>query len=106
MILNDKEKEQFVQYLKKQYTENSQLIERNEFPFWAQNDKQREDFINYTKKLKDDYEAIEKGDKFEISLSSLNFGGDNAWWGIIGLAIIAAAVGGFNGGNPENNNLS
>lgn len=101
MKLNEKEKEEFVKYLKKQYKENSELIERNEFPLCLDDDKKREDFIAYTQKLKEDYEAIERGEEFEISLP-FNFKGDNAWFGILGLAIIAGLMGGFNSNSLDN----
>lgn len=101
MKLNEQEKEEFVKILKKQYKENIELIERNEFPSWLQDEKQREDFISYTQKIKEDYEAIESGKEFEICLPKIDFTGENAWWGILGLALVAGLFGG-GFGNSDN----
>lgn len=98
MILNDKEKAELIKALKKQYADNKEFIENNNFPLWVQDKEQRKDFIFENEKIKDQYEALESRKDFEIDIPLYG----NVWGAMLGLAAIAFLGCSFNGTYPEN----
>lgn len=104
MILNEEEKNQLIEFLKKQYNTNKEKFDNNDLD-WIKDDKTREEYIKYVKKLKEKYEALESKEQVETSfpLFDINKNDDwGGWAGIVGLVALAVLFGG-NCGNLVDN---
>lgn len=107
MILNEKEKNQLIELLKKQYNTSKEMLDNNEYD-WIKDDKTHEAYINYINDLKTKYEELESKEVVEIE-TNLNFTGKDGWYNIVGLIVLLALFGdGICCGdniytNPDNN---
>lgn len=96
MILNEKEKNQLILFLKKQYNTSKEMLDSNEYD-WIKDDKTREEYIQYVQDLKEKYEAFENKNQVEIALPLFDFNENNGWngcAGILGLIAVAMIFGG------------
>lgn len=84
MILNDKEKNQLVLFLKKQYITSKEKLDNNELD-WIKEDKTREEYIKYVQDLKEKYEEFEKKEQVDIDLPLFSFDNKNNWEDMAGI---------------------
>lgn len=98
MKLNEKERAEFINILKKEYNRNKELFDNNQL-YWLKDDKERENYIKYLDDIKEKFETLEKQEEVEIEVPLFDFGNDASgavWWGILGLIATATL---FNSGN-------
>lgn len=94
MKLNDKEKADLVNFIKKEYNRSKEMLDKKDLYYWLKDEKEREKHIAYIEKLKEKYETLEAQKEVDIELN-LDFNKPNSnnndfWVGIIGLIAVAA----------------
>lgn len=105
MKLNEKDKIELINFLKKEYNNTKDMLDNDNY-YWLKEKEQREKHIEYLKTLKEKYETLESQEEIEIPLE-LNFDNfsskkNDFWWSIVGLIAVCALFGGFKDNSIDN----